>query len=340
MKKILAIGGGALVVLLVVVLVGALVLSCQIESIIEEGIEREGSKIVGTPVKVGSVDLSLLSGKGTINDLAVGNPDGFDSPHALEVGGASVHLDPWSVLDNEAPVDIHTMELSDATVTVEAYVLGLKTNVTAIKENISSYRASRDGSDGESGEGEGENPSLKAAQRKIRIKRMSLKNMQVQVVFHGPLRVRERSIGLNDFELRDLGGQDGAPPREIAKQIFTEIATRARTAMYRMPGPWQKLRNKLLKNLDGEGLDRLKKAGTKLLDVLQEGTPLRDLRDAWRQDQLGSGDGGPAGDGGDAGEPALRDQMKALRKSLRNAREGRKRGKRFGGVGREPVGPR
>lgn len=342
MKKIMAIGGGVVAFLLIVVLVGGLVLSCQIESIVEEGIEREGSKIVGTPVTVGSVELSLLSGEGTINDLAVGNPDGFDTPHMLDIGGASVHLDPWSVLDGEAPVDIHSVELNDATVTVEAYLLGMKTNVMAIKNNISSNRADRGGADDEGGEDEGA-PS-KAAQRKLRIKRLSLKNTRVHVVFHGPGRERERSIGLTDFELRDLGGDDGAPPREIAKQIFTEVATRARAAMFRMPGPWQKLRNKLLKNLDGQGLDRLQKAGTELLDALQGGTPVRDLRDAWQQNRLDSGDGGPGREspdgGGNEDQPELGKRIKALRESIRNAREGRSRAKMLESVRGEPEGPR
>jgi hypothetical protein len=275
-------------------------------------------------VTVGSVDLSVLSGEGGLEDLAVANPEGFSAPHVLDVGGVDVRLDPWSVLDAEGPVDVHAAELRDATVTVEAYALGLKTNVGMLKENIDSFLGAKraddeEGADGAAGEG--------GAERRLRIERVSLKNARVQVVFHGPMRTFKRSVGLTDFELHDLGGREGAPAKEIAREVFMAVGAKAKAAMFRMPGPWQSLRNRLLENFDDDDIDRLKNAGRKLLDMgkaLRDGASLRDLREAWQADRGGQADGGPEpADGGGAEPVKLREQLKTLRETIRSRREGR-----------------
>jgi hypothetical protein len=65
----------------------------SIDSIVKNGIERYGTDVCGTKVSVGSVDISLKSGTGTIHDLRVANPDGFSHDSAVVLGGATLVLD-------------------------------------------------------------------------------------------------------------------------------------------------------------------------------------------------------------------------------------------------------
>ena len=54
----------------------------------KNGIERYGTDVCGTKVTVGSVDISLKSGRGTIHDLRVANPDGFSHDSVVKFGAA------------------------------------------------------------------------------------------------------------------------------------------------------------------------------------------------------------------------------------------------------------
>lgn len=55
-------------------------------------VETYGPGIVGAPVSVGSVMLAPWSGRGSINNLVIGNPSGFKGAHALKVGSVAVRI--------------------------------------------------------------------------------------------------------------------------------------------------------------------------------------------------------------------------------------------------------
>jgi hypothetical protein len=65
----------------------------SIDSIVKNGIERYGTDVCGTKVSVGSVDISLKNGRGTIHGLRVANPDGFSHDSAASLGDATVAID-------------------------------------------------------------------------------------------------------------------------------------------------------------------------------------------------------------------------------------------------------
>ena len=68
----IALGAGAAVV--VIAAVAAYLLLTSLDAIVERAIERYGSEITGTAVRVSSVDISLTSGRGTVRGLTVANP--------------------------------------------------------------------------------------------------------------------------------------------------------------------------------------------------------------------------------------------------------------------------
>lgn len=84
----------ALVLAIAVVLVAAvaLILS-RADSYIVAAVERYGEAATGTPVTLSDADISLTEGRGTLSGLAVGNTEGYDAPHALEVDTIDVRLD-------------------------------------------------------------------------------------------------------------------------------------------------------------------------------------------------------------------------------------------------------
>ena len=81
MKKIVLIGSGV-VVAAVIALVVLIVLN--LGDLIKTAVEKYGPPITQTEVRLGSADISVLSGSGSLDDFFLGNPKGFSMPSAVE----------------------------------------------------------------------------------------------------------------------------------------------------------------------------------------------------------------------------------------------------------------
>lgn len=93
------------VALVVLVIVGVIAFVLILDSTIQKGVERFGPQVAKVDVKLASVNLSLLSGSGSIKGLVIGNPEGYKSPHAISVGSSSVALNLGSLLSDKVVVN-------------------------------------------------------------------------------------------------------------------------------------------------------------------------------------------------------------------------------------------
>ncbi len=89
MKKLLI--AGAVLIVLIVATVSYL--SSNLDAIVETAIEKIGSKALGVDVAVGSVELDLEQGRGSIRGLEVANPSGYSGDPALAFGELTLELD-------------------------------------------------------------------------------------------------------------------------------------------------------------------------------------------------------------------------------------------------------
>ncbi len=69
----------------------------SLDDLVKRAIHKWGPEITGVAVKVDSVKIEVAAGKGTIRGLFIGNPRGYEAPHALKVGEISLVLDPATV---------------------------------------------------------------------------------------------------------------------------------------------------------------------------------------------------------------------------------------------------
>ncbi|MFZ9440988.1 MAG: hypothetical protein ACO260_11925 [Hylemonella sp.] len=58
----------------------------NLDGLIKDAIVRYGSEMTQAEVQVGSVELHIKQGQAVIRNLKIGNPAGFKTPYALEVG--------------------------------------------------------------------------------------------------------------------------------------------------------------------------------------------------------------------------------------------------------------
>ena len=85
---------GVAIGLVLLLVIGVFVyVAYNTNSIVKNAIETIGPQYLGAPVRVKDVDISLQDGRGTLTNLEVGNPPGYEGPYAVRVGTVSVTLD-------------------------------------------------------------------------------------------------------------------------------------------------------------------------------------------------------------------------------------------------------
>ncbi|MGA2093836.1 MAG: hypothetical protein ABSH16_10575 [Sedimentisphaerales bacterium] len=117
------------VVLLLVLIVGFIVAG---NLIIKKGIEVAGSKTLGVPVTVKSINLSILRGRVAIKGLVIKNPPGYANDTLLDLGEGVVNLNIGSLLSNTIKIEL--IKLDGTKMTIEQK--GLTNNLKEIMNNL------------------------------------------------------------------------------------------------------------------------------------------------------------------------------------------------------------
>ncbi len=199
--------------LLALIVAGALIfIWTNINRIVKTAIEHYGSQVTRTSVRVASVSIKLAQGKGAIEGLTVANPKGFTAAHVLSLGSISVRIVPSTV--TTSPIVIDDIRISAPQVVYEMDKSGTA-NVDVLKKNIAS-----------SG-GAPKRPSDKkkaGKETRIRIKKLVIENGRVDVGV-AALGSRPQTVALKRVEMTDIGGQAGATPEQVAKQVLNAIVS-------------------------------------------------------------------------------------------------------------------
>lgn len=207
MKKVF-IGVGVVVVLLVA---GGIFLYSNLGGIIQAAIEKYGSEATKADVTLSSVDLDAGSGKAALNALSVGNPSGFKTKRAFELGTIAVQLDTSTL--NSDPIVINSVLIDGPKITYELSDRG--SNVNAIKRNVDEYAKQFGGGSGSSSS-EGEGP-------RIIIEKLTITGGEVKVSASF-LDGKEMGSSLPTLTLMDIGkGDGGASPAEVIKQVIDKM---------------------------------------------------------------------------------------------------------------------
>ncbi len=222
MLKKIAIG---FAVLLVLIAGGVYYLFSNLDGFIKSAIETYGSQATQSSVSVGSVDISLTSGQGTISGITVGNPSGFSSNKALSVGAITVAIDTSSVPGN-GPIVIKLVNISQPDVNYEVGQNG--SNLQAIQRNVQAYA----GGSGNSSSAAAASPSASSGspQRKQIISDLTIDSGLV-TASSPMLAGRELKVPLPSIHLTNLGASSGgATAAQIGEQILSAITAKAAQA--------------------------------------------------------------------------------------------------------------
>lgn len=101
---------------------------------IKSGVENVGPRVTRTPVTLDSVNISFLSGSGTLKGLNVGNPEGYKSPNIFALGQIDLKVDTGSVFSDKIVIDeliINAPEISYEKTLTSSNVKELLANIEA-----------------------------------------------------------------------------------------------------------------------------------------------------------------------------------------------------------------
>jgi uncharacterized protein involved in outer membrane biogenesis len=207
MKKWMLIGSSTVVVIIIVLLIVGV---SNLGPIIKSAVNTHGPKITKTEVRLGDVGVSVFSAEAKLKDFYLGNPKGFNSPQAMNVGVIYVDVDEKSLTGDAIIID--KIEVVAPEITYEK-IRGTD-NFKSILNNVKKSVGAKPSKKGSEKEGEG---------RKIIIRNFIVKDGKVNLAM-AMLGGKSLSASLPDIHLKDIGKKKkGASPAEAFKEIFAEL---------------------------------------------------------------------------------------------------------------------
>lgn len=183
----------------------------SLDFVVKTAIERFGPDMLGVSVSVREVSISATNGRGTLQGLRIGNPQGYSSAHALRAGTITVSVEPASL--GRDVVVIRDILVDSPEITYE--LRGGTNNVEAIRRNIAAYLERPGGEPAGSGQ-----DAKRAPGRRYVIGRITLRGARVTMT-NPLLKGAGISFGLPDVDLRDVGKRTGGVSAAQAASLVT-----------------------------------------------------------------------------------------------------------------------
>lgn len=199
-----------LIGLVVLLVLGVLAVGFFMDSIVKRGIETVGPMLTKVEVKLDAVSLSLLSGSGKIKGLVVGNPEGFKTPSAIQVGSASLALQPGSIFGDK--VIIKSIQVQAPEITFETDLRA--NNLSKILDNLEATTG---------GGSSATNSAQSKANRKLEVDDFLISGGKIHVSLT-TLGGQSATVPLPEVHLTDLGkGPDGITAAELTKRVIQAV---------------------------------------------------------------------------------------------------------------------
>lgn len=185
----------------------------SISSVIATTIEKYGSAISGTTVKLKDADFSPTSGETSITGLTVGTPPGFTAEPAFFAPTVNILIDPQT-LGHDAIV-IRRLEMVAPEITYE--VRNGNDSLRALRRNIETAAAK-----------ERNGPLIQTLPDQTTAAKFIIEDLYIKkavvIVEADQLSGRRATALLDDIYLKDIGREEGGlPPAEIVRRIHAAL---------------------------------------------------------------------------------------------------------------------
>lgn len=235
MKKLLYILGG----LLALVVIGLIVVLLSLGRIVKSGVNKYGPGITKTTVVLNSADISPFSGKGSLKELTIGNPKGWQAERAFFLKEISIDLVPKSVTTDH--IVINSIVIDNPEITYETTGTLSTSNIQDLIKNIQGEgtQAAQPEQQKKTAEGQPE--------KKIEIKSFRLTNVTVKAIYN----TNTYTVTIPDLIMTDLGTKEGGlTPNQLAVAVLKEVSTQVGEAALKQAAK-SSLKNKAIDSIKG-----------------------------------------------------------------------------------------
>jgi hypothetical protein len=206
-------------------IVAIIVVSMSLNGLVKSGVETMGPKMMGVPVTLGEVDISLLSGgtemRASLNELIIKNPEEYETDYAFSLPSIRIRVNRNSVLTDT--IIVEEILIDGPAITFEGSLLGsnlgdIQGNLTRNTRPVSNHEGKEEEKNDKHEEGDEPEP-----EKKVHIKKVTIKNATINLsLFSG--KIDPIQLTLPDFELHDIGKESGgASFQKASAKIFDAI---------------------------------------------------------------------------------------------------------------------
>ncbi|MDB6121367.1 MAG: hypothetical protein JWQ71_360 [Pedosphaera sp.] len=209
MKKILV---RIVLVVAVLVVVALVVVFFSLNSIVKKGVETYGPEMTKVKVTLGGAAISPFSGRGELKKLFVGNPEGYKTPSAIEVGGVKVGVQIGSVMGDT--ITVNEINIQAPEITLEGSLSG--NNLSKILDNLNSTSETKEKQKNE--------PTPGKKEKKFIVKDIVLNGAKVHVNVSALGQSLVTTLPIPDIHLQNVGtAEGGVSAAELSRQILKPI---------------------------------------------------------------------------------------------------------------------
>ena len=203
-----------LFLVLLLIIIGGAALFYFLTPLLNKGVktavEQLGPDMTGTEVRLDEVNISALSGKGSLSGFFVGSPAGFHLDKTFYLGEIEVAVDPASLLSDT--IKIERIYIRQPEIVYEKNLKG--DNINQIIKNVNSYLGVEEGESPDTGEG-----AEAGKEKKVEIGELILEEGQVTASIMG----NAVKLPLPRVELHDIGRDSGGVTAVEAVQQVLQV---------------------------------------------------------------------------------------------------------------------
>lgn len=231
-----------------------MLLGSNIDSIIKVAVEKYGTEATKAETKLDKVNISLTSGKGSLEGFSLANPEGFSSDNAMSFGKIEVEIHKDSVM-SDGPIKIRRIAIHNPEILYEVNKENVS-NLQAIQQNVAAYTSEVHRQAAEQAAAESKEGAEKT--RKLVIEEIVLRGGRVKIK-HAFLKDGTLAdVHLPPVYMHNLGhGDRGVTAGMVAQRMLQQITSEAL-----MTG-----QSNAMRELSRQGIDAAKEAAKQAGDV-------------------------------------------------------------------------
>jgi hypothetical protein len=216
-------------VLIVLVLLAVLAAHLFLDTAVKRGVETVGPKITKTDVKLNSIHISLLSGSGKIKGFVLGNPQGFKTPAAINVGIANLAIDPHSLFGEKIIVKDITVDGPEITFETDLTLVNLKKILSNIEETTGG--SEKPGSTDTNQPAPAKESEANSG-KKLEVDNFLIKNAKLYVSVNAPvIGQQSANVTIPEIHLTNMGtNAEGITVAQLSKEVLAAILAKAEDA--------------------------------------------------------------------------------------------------------------